>query len=223
LCINCLEAEFDVDLIGAPVSIHTTICGVDELDDLRNSGVTHILSILDPGSADPAALTQFPSHSRTRLHFHDEIDGGPGILLPQREHIETIISAGRTLLSEDDNAARHIVIHCQKGISRSTAAMAVLLAVLNPQRAESEIFSRVLELRSKAWPNCRMIELADDLLERQGRLLAGLRRLYATRLGRDPEMGVYLRINGRAREVDMGLACDGPSMSERPSRSAGTT
>jgi predicted protein tyrosine phosphatase len=52
------------------------------------------------------------------------------------------------------------------GISRSTAAMGTLLAALNPTQDEHQIFDLVLRLRPVAWPNCLMIELADNILGR---------------------------------------------------------
>lgn len=193
---------------STPVSIRATICGVEELDRYQNNGVTHVLSILDPVSLDPEALMRFPSHARTTLRFHDEIDTGPGIILPQREHIAAIVAVAQTLVSQSNGITPHLLVHCQMGISRSTAAAAILLAVFNPEEPESEIFSRILALRDQAWPNCRMIALADELLQRHGRMSVALGRLYAKQLTRNPAMGDYLRANGRGREVDMAMVPD---------------
>jgi predicted protein tyrosine phosphatase len=100
----------------------------------------------------------------------------------------------------------HALVHCHMGISRSTAAMAVLLAQLHPEADEDRIFSRILEIRPQAWPNCVMIELADDLLGRGGRLVAAVGRLYAQQLTGRPDMELHMRENGRAREVAMARA-----------------
>jgi hypothetical protein len=48
-----------------------------------------------------------------------------------------------------------------------------------------------------------MIGFADELLGRDGRLMAALGRVYAKQLAERPEMGRYMRENGRAREVEM--------------------
>lgn len=40
-----------------------TICGIPELDEHCAAGVTHVLSILDPGWPDPAAFAQFGPQS----------------------------------------------------------------------------------------------------------------------------------------------------------------
>ena len=188
-------------------AVQMTICGLDELNGYPNSGVTHVLSILDPGSDEPAIFNSFQTHARKTVYFHDEIEPGPNVSLPQPEHIETIIALGHSLGRERlDHTAPHVLIHCHMGVSRSSAATAILFAALDPKKSEIEILAHILARRPQAWPNCRMIALADDLLSREGRLTAALCRLYATQLERNPAMGAYLRIHGRGREVDMGLS-----------------
>ena len=184
-----------------------TICGLDELDGYPDSGVTHVLSILDPGSSEPAIFKSFQTHTRKTIYFHDEIEPEPNISLPQREHIETIIALGHSLGRDRlDHGVPHILIHCHMGVSRSSAAMAILFAALDPEESAAGVFAHILALRPQAWPNCRMIALADDLLSSEGRLTAALCRLYAVQLARNPTMGSHLRIHGRGREVDMGLS-----------------
>jgi predicted protein tyrosine phosphatase len=190
--------------MALPPKIFTTICGFSELDRYTAHGVTHVLSILDPYSPEPDIFKAYQPHFRTTLHFHDEIDSGPSIVLPHIEHIETILALGRSLADDvGEGRERHILVHCHMGVSRSTAAMAVLLAVVHPDDDEDRIFAHLLQLRLEAWPNCLMVELADDLLGRGGRLVAALGRLYGVQLANRPEMGPYLRKHGRGREVNM--------------------
>ena len=108
-------------------------------------------------------------------------------------------------MSDDlENGSKpHILVHCQMGISRSTAAAAILLSLVHRNQGEDRIFAELLKLQPNAWPNCLMIELADNLLGRQGQFAAALGRLYAIQLAKRPEMGNYLRRYGRGREVDM--------------------
>jgi predicted protein tyrosine phosphatase len=67
-----------------------------------------------------------------------------------------------------------MVIHCYAGISRSTAAAFVALCVARPDRDEREIAARLREAASFATPNARLIELADQLLGRDGRMIAAI-------------------------------------------------
>jgi predicted protein tyrosine phosphatase len=59
-------------------------------------------------------------------------------------------------------------------VSRSTAAALIMYACwLGPGR-EHGAMMRVMAQRPIAIPNCRMVEIADRLLDRDGRLLAEL-------------------------------------------------
>jgi predicted protein tyrosine phosphatase len=184
-----------------------TICGLEELDAHSACGVTHVLSILDPGRPEPESFWTYDPHHRTTLHFHDEIEPGPGLVLPQREHVRAILSFGRRSLSPDSQREEaHLLVHCHAGVSRSSAAMAMLLAQSDPSLDEDALFARIGALRPQAWPNSRMISFADELLEREGRLLRALCRFHAQQLRRQPETEQFLRRHRRGREVDMARA-----------------
>ena len=63
-----------------------------------------------------------------------------------------------------------LLIHCQVGVSRSTAiALAILADRLGPGQ-EGEALQALLRLRPQAIPNLLVVSLADDLLARNGAL-----------------------------------------------------
>ena len=103
-------------------------------------------------------------------------------------------------------ALRHLLVHCHAGISRSTAALATLLARHTPLGDEAGIFARIREIRPIAWPNSRMIGFADDILGRGGRLNAALRDHYRLQAPERPEFMAELRRNGRGAEIPGRLA-----------------
>jgi predicted protein tyrosine phosphatase len=177
-----------------------TVCGLEELDDHSDRGVSHVLSILDPGWPEPEAFWSFEPHMRTTLHFNDEIEPGTRVVLPQKAHIETILAFGRDLGGD----LRHLLIHCHAGISRSTAAMTMILAQAFPSESDDAIVERLARIRPQAWPNSRMIGFADEVLGR--RLIEPVSRIYARRLAAHPELGETMRRLNRAREVDLGMA-----------------
>ena len=181
-----------------------TICGLDELDYHSARGVSHVLSLLDPDWPEPMAFWAFDPHIRATLHFHDAIEPAPDIVLPQRADVETILAFGRDL--GDD--LRHLLIHCHAGISRSTAAMTMILAQAFPREAEDAIVDRLLRIRPQAWPNSRMIAFADEFLDRGGRLSAAVNKVYARRLAASPELAAIMRRLGRAKEVEIGRAAE---------------
>ena len=143
-----------------------TICGLDELDRRSARGVTHVLSILDPDWPEPTALSAFDPHRRATLRFHDAIEPAPGIVLPQKSDVEAILGFGGR--AGDDLS--HLLIHCHMGLSRSTAAMLMILAQALPRETEDAIADKLLEIRPQSWPNSRMIGIADEILGRDGRL-----------------------------------------------------
>ncbi|MGD0565142.1 MAG: protein-tyrosine-phosphatase [Roseiarcus sp.] len=179
-----------------------TICGLDELDYHSARGVSHVLSILDPEWPEPAAFLAFDPHLRTTLYFHDAIEPAPEIVLPQKADVEAVLAFGRD--AGDD--LRHLLIHCHAGISRSTAAMAMILAQAFPHENEDAIVDRLMRIRPQSWPNSRMIGFADELLGRDGRLSAAVSRIYARHLATRPELAATMRRLDRAKEVELGLA-----------------
>jgi predicted protein tyrosine phosphatase len=188
-----------------PISISLlTICGLEELGHHSDRAVTHVLSIIDPDCPDPEAFHAYDSHHRTIVRFHDVIEPFLGYVMPEPGHVEAILAFGESL--RRDAAGRdegHLLVHCHAGISRSTAAMAMLLAQTYPDRDEDHIFERLVAIRPQAWPNSRMIGYADRLLARKGRLNAALARFYARQLAVRPDLDETMRRHGRAREVEM--------------------
>jgi predicted protein tyrosine phosphatase len=189
--------------MNSPLSL-LTICGLDELAQYRTGGVTHVLSILDPGWPEPRPFQAYDPHHRTTLHFHDAIEPGAGLVLPDADDVEAILAFGRGI-RRDHAACRHVLVHCHKGVSRSTAAMLILEAQAHPQGDEDRLFARLREIRPQAWPNSRMVAFADELLGRGGNLVLALERHYARQLAARPEFAGSMQQAGRGREVELGL------------------
>jgi predicted protein tyrosine phosphatase len=64
-----------------------------------------------------------------------------------------------------------LLVHCQMGISRSTAATMAILAARDPSRPPAEFMKEIATSRKVAMPNRLVIRLADQLLRRKGTLL----------------------------------------------------
>jgi predicted protein tyrosine phosphatase len=178
------------------------VCGLQELGSFRDSEITHILSILDPHHPDPEDFAGYRPHERLTLRFDDVLDPAPGMLLPQREHIEALLTFGEGLAAEGE-PFRHLLIHCHAGISRSTAAMSTLLAEARPSLDEDAIFAEIRAIRPQAWPNSLMVAFADELLGREGRLVAALRRHYGIQMRSRPDLAQMIERVGRQKEVQM--------------------
>ena len=175
-----------------------TICGIPELDEHCAAGVTHVLSILDPDWPDPPAFAAFPAHHRLALRFYDVIEARPDQHAPASADVERLLAFGR---EPDLTAGSHLLIHCHAGVSRSTAAAALILAQAQPGRPAREALEAVAQLRPRAWPNLRMIELGDVFLGRNGEIVAAVAPIYRRFLEREPSFEEAMIDAGRSREV----------------------
>jgi len=146
------------------------ICGIPEVAQHSSDQVTHVLSVISPADRLPPALAEFLDIDHEVIRFHDVLAEGADHTACSQEHIGRILRFGERAHAAPGS---RMLIHCHSGVSRSTAAAAILMAQYAPGR-EEEAFLRLMELRGWAWPNTRMIEIADQLLERNGRLLSGL-------------------------------------------------
>ena len=80
-------------------------------------------------------MTEFAAHQRLRLEFHDVIDECADRVAPARHHVEELLAFGRDALG---SARAHLLVHCHAGISRSTAALALVLCQAWPERAPAD-------------------------------------------------------------------------------------
>jgi predicted protein tyrosine phosphatase len=187
----------------ATASFEITVCGIEELTEHCQARVSHVVSILDPDWPVPPALCAYGEHERLELRFDDVIEPMPDKLPPGPEHIRRLLALGHRLMA-DPVATRHLLIHCGAGFSRSPAAVALLLAQAMPAIAPGAIAAEVLRLRPTAWPNLRIVELGDSLLDRRGEVVEAVSRIYRHRLAHQPGLAELMIANGREREVKAG-------------------
>lgn len=173
------------------------ICGVSELCDALDQKVTHVISILDPGFEEPVHVATFAGTGLLRLRFHDVIEHAPVHEAPHDDHVDAILRFGADI---GGHAAPRVLVHCHMGVSRSTAAAIILLASGGAEAEEA--VAHIAAIRPVAWPNLRMIEIADAKLGLEARLVSAVRRHHARALRRKPELrDVFIRY-GRSREVE---------------------
>jgi predicted protein tyrosine phosphatase len=175
-----------------------TICGIDELECHCAGGITHVLSILDPGWPEPESLSGFGIDRRLRLRFHDVIESQPGWIAPERWDVELLLAFSRDLAMSEET---HLLVHCHAGVSRSTAAATLVMAQARPDRPADEVLREIVRLRPRAWPNLRILELGDEILGRQGEIIEAARAHYRRALEREPWLAEAMIDGGRGREV----------------------
>lgn len=174
-----------------------TICGLSELSGHAGAGITHVVSILDPTWPDPNDFEHYAPHRRVVYRFDDVVEVGAGYAAPTQNDVTALLKLGRELMEEP---VEQLLIHCHAGVSRSTAAAAILMAQRNPGR-EPEIFAELERVRPRSWPNALMLRIADTLLGRDGALVAELRAHQRRVAQAFPEFAEMLARYGRAHEI----------------------
>jgi predicted protein tyrosine phosphatase len=119
----------------------------------------HILSIAEPGYRNPTPVG-IDSDRHHHLHFDDIVEAMPGYLAPSEQHVARIIDLAAKLTETD-----RILVHCQAGISRSSAAALIILATRNPGQ-EPDVTRRLREKGPWFVPNRLMVDIADRLIGR---------------------------------------------------------
>jgi predicted protein tyrosine phosphatase len=152
-------------MIGGPM-IH--VSSLSALNSVTASLKSYdLLTLLSPDHPE-TDRRELACARHLRLAFHDIVEPVPGLIAPDRDLMQAVLDFGRA--SEDQRA---LLIHCWAGISRSSAAAYAIACDRNPG-FERDI---AIELRWRsppATPNRLMVRLADDLLQRCGRMVEAI-------------------------------------------------
>jgi predicted protein tyrosine phosphatase len=138
-----------------------------------SSGARHLVTLLSPGTPfERPALIEMANH--LNLSLHDIADIQEGMVSPAEAHVATILDFAWRW-----EQTTPLLVHCFAGVSRSTATAYIVAAALDPGRCEVELANTLRKLSPTATPNARLIALADDMLDRSGRMvdaIAGIGR-----------------------------------------------
>jgi predicted protein tyrosine phosphatase len=154
-------------------TLNITVCGLLELNDYSSVECDYIVSILDPDTPEPEALSTFGPHSRCTLRFHDAVSEQGSLILPESHHIRQLLTFGSPIKPQ-----HHVLVHCFAGLCRSTAAALLLLAQSDRASAPQTAVRRLLEIAPHAWPNARMLQLGDEILGYDGSLVEAMQPHY---------------------------------------------
>jgi predicted protein tyrosine phosphatase len=126
-------------------------------------GATHVLSLLDPGKK-PFLHPNTDRRNWLLLHFEDNLLATEPNS-PTLEHVSKILEWG-CKLPED----AVVLVHCEAGVSRSTAAALALLVQHHGTDKIDDCIKLLLDVRPFACPNPLITLFADELLGCNGEL-----------------------------------------------------
>jgi predicted protein tyrosine phosphatase len=142
------------------------VCNLAEMPaHVESLGPSHLISLVTT-EEQPPTPAGVPFERHLRLGIHDINEPMEGCIMPEAEHVERLVAFLRDW-SHDDAP---LLIHCVAGISRSMAA-ALIALVVKAGGNEMQAARRIREAAPHAWPNRRIIALADDILGCEGRLI----------------------------------------------------
>lgn len=130
----------------------------------RCADLTYLVSIGAPQDDLPVGYHAF--EPKLRLLIHDVLteDGATD------DDVLRIVGLAESLRG----AAGTVLVHCEAGVSRSSATALIMYACWLGPGCERAAMARVLAQRPIAAPNRRMVEIGDRLLGREGRLVEAL-------------------------------------------------
>ena len=108
----------------------------------------------------------------TLLGVSDIVAAREGFTQPEARHVAEMLAFFRAW----DRQAP-LLIHCYAGVSRSTAAAYIGACALTPSGQETVLAARLRAASPTATPNLRLVELADTLLGRDGRMASAIREI----------------------------------------------
>ncbi len=148
---------------------YLVVCPLSQLEKtIQLHRPREMITLMSPGAvlARPSTISPENHYSLT---FNDITEPREGYIPPVAADILTIIK-----IAEHWEQKHPLLIHCQMGISRSTAAAFITACSLLPKKDELQLALLLRKLSPSATPNKLMIALADNILNCNGRMIKAI-------------------------------------------------
>ena len=151
------------------MKINLTICGVGELPEHMGKPWTHVVSIWEKRFAQDHErhdiVRRVAPGARHHFAFFEDTTDRAHPDAPRLADIEKILEFTSTF-----PAGAEVLVHCLAGISRSPAiAYAIVCQHSNPGQERAGI-KYIRSIRPFIMPNQLIVEWAEHILERKGRM-----------------------------------------------------
>ena len=119
-----------------------------------------VASITDHDDCAPDTLEALPSGRLLKLNAStSEADIAPAV-----------IAFGKEWLKTDET----VLVHCHRGVARSTAIAYILMCMREADMCEEQIAAKLREAAPHADPNLLLVSEADKLLGREDRMVSAI-------------------------------------------------
>lgn len=130
---------------------------------------SHVLSLLGGITPFPSTPAGIDPANHLKITVADISAHEDGMILPASDHVAEVIAFGRRWALES-GGNRPLLVHCFAGISRSTASTLAIACAVRPGVPEDQFATALRKASASAQPNSLMVQHADELLQRNGRL-----------------------------------------------------
>jgi predicted protein tyrosine phosphatase len=148
------------------------VCPLSRLaETVSRSGARHVVTLI----TDPALVVrpaEISAADHLVINVHDICEPAEGMICPAEDHVNAFLG----FVERWDRIAP-VVVHCYAGISRSTAAVFSAYCALRPDLDEAEVALRLRQSSPEATPNARIVAIADEILQRRGRMVRAVERI----------------------------------------------
>lgn len=149
-----------------------TVCSLAHLPEtVRRTGARRLVTLISAGTLVPRP-PEIAEDDHLFLSFHDITTPAEGMTPPGEAHVRQLLD-----FVADWDGTTPMVIHCFAGISRSTAAAYITACALRPDACEAGLATALRSASASATPNARLVAIADRLLDRDGRMIDGIRAI----------------------------------------------
>jgi predicted protein tyrosine phosphatase len=156
-------------LFGSATMSFVCVCPLSQVSaTVASTGASHLISLINDGTpvVRPDSIA---AENHLFIGINDITEPQEGMVLPAEAHVAELIEFARSWDRE-----RPVVVHCFAGISRSTAAAFIVLCATRPETSEREIAQALRAASRFATPNPRLVAIADEMLGRDGRMVAAI-------------------------------------------------
>ena len=137
----------------------------------RDAGPSRLVSLLSPGDIFPnVEMVDREAHHQVAVHDIRELQ--EGLTAPAEVHVAGVVDFLRAWSPDAP-----LLVHCWAGVSRSTATAFIAACIHNPDVEEAKIARTLRDASPTAWPNSRIVAIADEILSRNGRMGAAINEI----------------------------------------------
>lgn len=141
------------------------------IDSFRRHAPSRVVSLLSEDEAVPL-FPGFESSRHLKLYVEQESCAAE-INAAARKRAGELVEFAENWARTSDHS-ENVLVHCKRGVARSTAAAFIILCAAEPHESESDLLARIREAAPHADPCPLFVNYADEIMGRDGRMLDAL-------------------------------------------------